>query len=140
MILDCFKDGNGMISLSKPLNPMMFQTQTFETVRESMGKFMSRNGEKVAGKSSGMVNKDKIGHQCMKSMSKSINVTLKYGCSNDFPFNNSTSIVHPSTVEHVTPPSCKLSIKFLNVNDFSSQPIKEKFIGTNQKNQAWDEL
>jgi hypothetical protein len=84
----------------------MYQTQTFKTVTESIGTFMSRNGEKVAGKPSGLVNKDRVGHQCMKSMSKSINVTLKYGCSNDFPFNRSDSIVHPSTVEHITPTSC----------------------------------
>lgn len=44
----------------------------------------------------------------MKTMTKTINVRLKYGISEESPFNTTNTFTHPSTIMNVVEPGSKL--------------------------------
>jgi hypothetical protein len=69
----------------------------FKVLKPNKMKSFSKLGAIVAGKASLSINNQTIGHQWFKMTTKPINVTMKYGMSDDSPFLNPNTITHPST-------------------------------------------
>ena len=66
-------------------------------------KLLQNNRLKLA---KGSIVEEKIPH--FKVPSKALNITLKYGMSSDFPFQNANTLVHPATKVNIVDPRSKL--------------------------------
>lgn len=102
----------------QPLNSknlLKAHRRRFRVIKPNRINSIARPGEIIAGKGSALINNQEVGHQWFKIASKPINVTMKYGMSDGFPFKTSNTITHPSTWLNIKEAASKIKSEISNL-------------------------